>query len=455
MEKTLAASQVEKNSTEHTAIPLVAIVGRPNVGKSTLFNRLVGRMEAIVAAEPGTTRDRITAEVAWKGRAFILVDTGGLEPNPQDQLRQKVKAQVAMAVQDADLVLFVLDARQGVTPLDQDAAGWLRRFNKPVLLVANKVDTEGQQLAIYEFYRLGYGDSLAVSAYHNLGIYDLLDRVIGLLPPAPPEPTQDIMRVCILGRPNVGKSMLLNAVLGEERAIVSEVPGTTRDATDTSFTWKDNKGLLIDTAGIRRRGRIGLGIERYSVLRAVKAIHRSNIALVVLDASEAATAQDTHIAGLAWEAYKGVILVVNKWDLAPKETGLEQEQYLQAVRKRFHFVPYAPIIFTSALLKQGIGDLMDTVLELYAERKKMISQRQLSSLLAQALSEHLPPPSSKGRVRFFGVKQTGINPPGFTFEVNDPALIHFSYRRYLEGRLRTGLGYRHSRLKLTFKARQR
>ena len=325
------------------ANPLVAIVGRPNVGKSTLFNRLTGSRQAIVTDVPGTTRDRLLAEVSWEGRGFTLVDTGGLEPRPEDPIKEQVRAQVEVAVSEADLIIFLMDVSDGITPGDQEVAGWLRRTQKPLVVAVNKVDNESREVSTTEFHRIGLGDPLPISAYHNLGIYDLMDRVVTMLPPAEEaEEVDEAMKLAIVGRTNVGKSMLMNAILGQERAIVSDVPGTTRDALDTRFTYENQPSVLIDTAGIRRPGRIEKGIEYFSVLRAVRAVQRCDIALLVMDATELASAQDAHIAGHAWDGYRGLMAVVNKWDLAPQEDLYEKEMAIQTVRRRLHFMPYVP-----------------------------------------------------------------------------------------------------------------
>jgi GTP-binding protein len=436
------------------AKPLVAIIGRPNVGKSTLFNRLVGRREAIVADVPGTTRDRIFADVVWDGHTFTLVDTGGLEPRPQDALREKVKAQVEAAVAEADLLVLLLDADEGLTPVDEEIGEWLRRVRKPLVLAVNKADNPKRVLASAEFYRLGLGDPIPVSAYHNLGIQELMERVVSLLPPPAPEPEapEGVMRLSIVGRTNVGKSMLLNAILGQERAIVSEVPGTTRDALDTPFTYDGTPMVLIDTAGIRRPGRIQRGVEHYSILRAVRAMERSDVAILVMDATELATTQDIHIAGMAWESFRGLVIAVNKWDLAP-EHGLDMDAALQLIRSRLRFMPYAPICFTSALLRKGIQDLLATVIDVYKERLTQVSQTQLYRAVMDALMQHPPPSEGRRRLRVYRVKQDGVNPPTFVFTVNDPQLLHFSYLRYLENQLRSALGFRHTHLKLVFKGR--
>ena len=435
--------------------PLVAIVGRPNVGKSTLFNRLTRSREAIVTDIPGTTRDRLLAEVVWDDYTFTLVDTGGLEPKPQDPLREQVKAQVEAAVSEADLIIFLLDVADGLIPMDEDIALWLRRFEKPLVVAVNKTDNARREASAAEFYQLGLGEPLLISAYHNLGIYDLMGRVTSLLPPPDTEPaTADgVMKLSIVGRTNVGKSLLLNAILGQERAIVSPVPGTTRDALDTPFSYDGKPLVAIDTAGIRRPGRVERGIEYYSVLRAVRAVQRCDVALLVMDATELATAQDAHICGHAWDGYKGLIAVVNKWDLVPDGDGTQRELAIQEVRQRLHFMPYAPISFTSALLEQGIQDLMAVAFNIYEERQKRIPPGKLHYALMDALADHMPP-STRGRhLKINHVRQVDVNPPLFVFDVNDPDLVHFSYQRYLENRLRQAFDFTHSHIKLVFKRR--
>ena len=436
--------------------PLVAIVGRPNVGKSTLFNRISGRWEAIVTDIPGTTRDRLLAEVSWDEYPFTLADTGGMETKPQDALREKVRAQVEVAVSEADLVIFMVDIVDGMTPMDQEVATWLRRSRKPLLVAVNKVDNERREMSVAEFHQLGLGDPLPISAYHNLGIHDLMERVVSLLPPAAAEAVESedgAMKLAITGRINVGKSMLLNSILGQERAIVSEVPGTTRDALDTPFTYGDQPAVLIDTAGVRRPGKVGRGIEYFSVLRAARAVKRCDIALLVMDATELATAQDAHISGYAWDDYKGLIVVVNKWDLVPRDDGTEKERAIQYVRQRLHFMPYVPICFASALLGEGVRDLMDLAVSIYQERMNHIPPGRLHYALMDAMSDHTPPYRSGRRLKINEMKQVDVNPPTFVFAVNDPERVHFSYERYLENRLRSAFGFTHTHLRLVFRKR--
>ena len=440
-------------------LPMVAIVGRPNAGKSTLFNRLVGGRSAIVSDTAGTTRDRLLAEITWEDRHFTLVDTGGLEPRPQDPLREKVKAQVEAAVSEADLIILLLDVVDGVTHVDEEIADWLRRTQKPVVAAVNKVDNHRREASAAEFYQLGIAEPLLISAYHNLGIHDLMQTVVSLLPSSFDSPEEEqtpdgVMKLAIIGRTNVGKSMLMNTVLGNDRAIVSDMPGTTRDALDTPFSYGDQQIVLIDTAGIRRPGKVGKGIEYYSVLRAVKAVQRSDIAFLVLDATELATAQDAHISGHAWDGYSGLIVVVNKWDLIPDEDGTEKEIAIQTVRQRLHFMPYLPICFTSALRGEGIEELMALAQNLFHERLTRVPQGRLHHALMAALADHMPAIRKGGRrLKINEVRQVDVNPPTFAFAVNDPRLVHFSYERFLENRLRTAFGFTHTHLRLVFRER--
>jgi GTP-binding protein len=396
------------------------------------------------------------AEVSWADCRFTLVDTGGLEPRPQDTLRDKVKAQVEVAVSEADLVIFLLDAADGLTPMDEEVADWLRRTEKPLIVAVNKVDNEKREVSTAEFYQMGLEEEpLLISAYHNLGIHDLMERIVSLLPPAEveEESSEEVMKLAIVGRTNVGKSMLMNAILGQERAIVSEVPGTTRDALDTHFTYGSEPAVLVDTAGVRRRGKIGQGIDYYSFLRAVRAVERCSIALLVMDATELATAQDAHISGHAWDAYRGIIVVINKWDLVPKGENIEQEVAIQTVRQRLHFMPYVPICFTSALLGEGVEDVMTVATDVYQERLRHIPPGKLHYALMDALADHMPPSRKGKRLRINGVRQVDVNPPTFVFAVNDPEHVHFSYQRYLENRLRLAFGFTHTHLRLVFRRR--
>ena len=433
--------------------PLVAIVGRPNVGKSTLYNRLAGRPSAIVSNVPGTTRDRVTTETVWGEQPFILVDTGGLDLFPETELWQKVRTQVDMAITEADVIIVLVDAAEGVTAADRDVADALRKTDKPLVLAANKSDNERREAEAVDFYELGLGDPLPISAYHNRGIDDLMEQVVSYFPTGLPTAVPDAdLNLAIVGRTNVGKSMLLNAIAGRERAIVSKVPGTTRDALDTLLTYDEAQFLLVDTAGIRRRGRVEPGIERYSVLRALRAIDRADVAVLVMDATELATSQDTHIASYILDAYKGIVLAVNKWDLA-SETALTKDDTTQKIRERFKFAPYAPICYVSALRGSGIGALMDMAQAVYGEWEKEVPRYGLRRTILNAVAAHPPATSGPHAVKIYGVAQDQAGPPSFTFHVNRSDMVHFSYQRYLENTLRGAYGFEGSPLKMRFKGR--
>ena len=383
--------------------PLVAIVGRPNVGKSTLLNRLAGRPTAIVSDVPGTTRDRVITEAAWGDHVFILVDTGGLDLFPETELWQKIRAQIDVAIQEADLIIMLVDAHAGVTAADIDVADALRRTEKPVVLAANKADTETREREALEFFELGLGDPLPVSAYHNRGIDELMTAVMARFPAEHALPEQDAdLRLAIVGRVNVGKSMLVNTISGQDRAIVSEVPGTTRDAVDTLVQYEDQSVLIVDTAGLRRRGKIEPGIERYSALRSIRAIDRADVVALVIDASELATSQDTHVAGYVLDSYKGIVLAVNKWDMARK-LELGKDDATRMVRARFKFASYAPICFVSALRGTGIKALMNTVRSVHVQWSRGLPRYQLRRTILDALARH--PPATTGRPRPEGIRR--------------------------------------------------
>ncbi len=431
--------------------PMVAIIGRQNVGKSTLLNRIAGKRIAIVEDFPGTTRDRIFVSVSWQGKGFTIVDTGGLEMASAEELAPEVNEQVKMAVNEADVILFLVDIRDGVTASDQEISDLLRPSGKLVLLVANKADNERFELGAADFYSLGLGEPLAVSAYHGRAVPELLDRIVSLLPEAPPAVTgPEMMKLAIVGRPNVGKSMLLNALLGEERAVVSHTPGTTRDAIDTLLDFEGESVLLIDTAGIRRRGRIGRGVERYSVLRALKAIDRADVVLLMMDATELMTAQDAHIVGYIQQATKGVVLLVNKWDLVIGATEAEVKEHIQ---KRLKFVAYAPLLFISAKLGQGVAGVVAVAHQVYQERLKRFPTAQVNNLVQRVVASHSPPRKGGKPLKLLYATQAGINPPTFVFFVNDAKLVHFSYRRHLENKLRQAFGFTGTPLRMIFKTR--
>lgn len=450
------------------SLPIVAIIGRPNVGKSSLFNRIIGRRQAIVSEVAGTTRDRLMADAWWDDYHFILLDTGGLESSPEGAIRQLVQEQARMAVADADVIILVTDVVEGMTPADLYAADMLRLAEKPVVLAVNKVDNDLREFGAPEFYSLGMGDPEPISAFHNYGIHSLMEHVTSYLQPEPSPPDHGLveldgaapvfqrgaLNLAIVGRTNVGKSSLLNAILGQDRSIVSEVAGTTRDALDTQFTYNDHDVVVIDTAGIRRPGQVAQGIEKYSVIRAVGAVNRSDITLLVTDASELATSQDAHIAGLAWDICRGLIVVINKWDLFAEEGAGARYRAAASVRDRLHFMPYVPICFTSALQREGIKTVMDTALDLWTERMRLVRSRDLQFMLADALAGHQPPVVRKHRgqrVQINRLQQVGVNPPTFLFTVNDPDLVHFTYQRYLENKIRDTFGFDRTHLKLVFK----
>jgi len=420
---------------------IVAIVGRPNVGKSTLFNRILGRRISIVHDKPGITRDRIYGETDWNGKHFTLIDTGGIEPLSSDVILSQMKRQADFAIDTADLILFMVDAKDGMTHADLDVAQLLRRSGKPVLLVVNKVDNYNNTFHNYEFYQLGFGDPLFISAVHGLAIGDLLDKVTDYIEKSSDTlEDEDITKVAIIGRPNVGKSSLINAILGEERVIVSDVPGTTRDAIDTYFENGENKMLFIDTAGLKKKSKISEDVEFYSGVRAIGAINRADVVLMVLDASQNITEQDKRIAGIAHEAGKAIIIIVNKWDLVDKDS-YTMENFNKKIKDEFAFMQYAPIVYVSAKTGQRINrifKLINSVMENYTFRVKT---SVLNSLVreATAISE---PPSIKGRkLKIFYAVQTGVKPPTFVFFVNDTKLFHFSYVRYLENTLRQTFGF--------------
>ena len=433
--------------------PLVAIVGRPNVGKSTLFNRLSRQFTAIVSDVPGTTRDRVTTETVWGERPFILVDTGGLDVFPQTELWQQVRDQIEMAIAEADVIVMLVDARSGVTAGDRDVADALRPTGKPIVLAANKADDEAHESEALLFYELGLGDPLPVSAYHNRGIDDLMAQVIALFPAGSSFPAPDAdLRLAIVGRTNVGKSMLLNTLAGQERAIVNEVPGTTRDALDSLITYGPTSVLLIDTAGIRRRGSIEPGIERYSALRAIRAIDRADVAILLMDATELATAQDAHIASYILNAFKGIVLAVNKWDLS-RDLDITQDEASMMVRERFKFARYAPVCFVSALRGTGIDGLMDLARSVSQQWSKGLPRYGLRRTILEAVAAHPPATSGRRSLKIYGVTQDKVGPPSFTFYVNRSDIVHFAYKRYLENTLRKAYGFEGSPLRMRFKGR--
>jgi GTPase len=458
------------------SLPVVAIVGRPNVGKSTLFNRLVGQRVAIVEDIPGTTRDRVYGIGEWNGRRFTLVDTGGLELEPGSDLESRVQDQARVAIEEADLVLFVVDAAVGIAPLDYEVADRLRRAGKPTILVINKADNPRREHEGAEFYALGFEPTITVSAQHGRSTGDLADLLVDMLPPAQPgeaEPEASVYddrdvgegelkelaetemgppRVAVVGRPNTGKSTFVNRVLGADRMIVSNLPGTTRDPVDSAVMVDGEPMILVDTAGIRRRGSIDRGIERYSVLRALKAIERADVAVVMTDAVEGFTAQDAHVVGHVLEAFKGIVLVINKWDALEKD-GHTADEWLHKLRREAPYLAWADIVFASAQTGQRVERILREARRVAEERFRRVSTGELNRLVSDAVREH-PPAHVRNRLpKVLYATQVAVAPPTFVIFVNDPELIHFSYRRYLENRIRAEYGFLGTPIRLIFRQR--
>lgn len=443
--------------------PLVALVGRPNVGKSTLFNRFVGKRLAVVSDTPGTTRDRLYADAEWGGQAFTVVDTGGLEfeeghataPLSEDseQFLPLIRQQANIAITDADVIVQLVDGQTGLSAADKEIADILRRTQKPVFVAANKLESAKLWDTAYEFYELGLGQVFAVSALHGSGIGDLLDAIVEALPPAEPDDTPaESIRIALLGRPNVGKSTLLNRLVGEERAIVSPIAGTTRDAIDTNLIWQGQSFTIIDTAGIRRRGKIDPGVEKYSVLRALKILKRADVALLLIDATDGVTSQDIHIAGLINEESAGVIVLVNKWDVPEKDT-YTINTYEAKIRQELNFMAFVPILFISAQTGQRVHKILPEVLTVHEARHIRIPTSKLNTIMREAVASHPPPAKSGARVKFLYVTQVTVAPPTFVFFVNKPEWVHFGYQRYLENRIREAFPFQGTPIRLIFRAR--
>lgn len=442
--------------------PIVALVGRPNVGKSTFFNRLIGERRAIIEDLPGTTRDRLYGDSFWNGREFTVVDTAGLlfgedDPAlPAHELHSRTRSQAQLAIKEADAVIFMVDGRDGLTTADAEVAEILRPMAKHVVLAVNKADSVERQLDAVEFYTLNLGDPIAMSAFHGLGTGDVLDRLVAIFPENQGDEEEERhLRIAIVGRPNVGKSSLVNRLIGTERAVVSRTPGTTRDALDTTIKVHGESVTLIDTAGIRRSGRIERGIEKYSVLRALRAIERCDVAMLLIDATEGVTAQDTHIAGMILEAKKGVALLVNKWDALTKDN--ETYKLFEAqVREAFKFIDYAPILFISALEGQRTGRIIQLAREIQDERQKRVPTGELNAFLRQAVLDQPPMATKKGaHLRLYYAVQPQTEPPVFLFFANDGSLVHWSYGRYLENRLRERYGFGGTPVAIVFRSREK
>jgi GTP-binding protein len=504
------------------AIPVVAIVGRPNVGKSTLFNRFLGQRSAIVEDRARTTRDRLYGDADWNGRRFVIVDTGGLELDPDDPIEARVQEQARLAIAEADVILFVVDAEAGITPADLEAAKILRRATAPVIVAVNKADNPKRELEAAEFHTFGWDETYAISASHGRGTGDLLDAVVWAMPPeseaererksreaeaeawatemaaghlepyvvgdddgndgdedgADPDDVNDGLdgvdaeaarwdaaiaaesedepaAIAFIGRPNVGKSSLLNALLGEERAIVSDVPGTTRDAIDTRLAWGRSEVVLIDTGGIRRRGKVASGpaAERYSTLRALHALSRADVAVLVIDAVEGLTSQDAHVAGYVVEEGKGLVVAVNKWDLVADKTDRTFDQYVEWIRNEVPFLDFAPIVSISAKTGQRVGRVLETAVDIWGERRKRIPTGELNRVLTGAVDRTPPPPFRGHRPRLFYATQAAVAPPTFVFFASNASAVHFSYRRYLENQLRETFGFDGTPIRLVFRDR--
>lgn len=431
---------------------IVAIVGRANVGKSTLFNRIIGERVSIVEDVPGVTRDRIYAKASWLTKEFRIIDTGGIELKNAD-FREQIKTQAEIAIEEADVIIFVVNGREGLTSEDNFVARMLQKSGKPVLLAVNKIDDVAFRDNIYDFYSLGIGEPIPVSSAHGIGVGDLLDEVIRVLPDEEDEFEEDEIKVSIIGRPNVGKSSLVNALLGQERVIVSDVAGTTRDAIDTKFDDGNTHFTLIDTAGMRRKGKIDMPIERYSVMRSLRAVDRADVVLMVISAPEGVTEQDKKIAGYAHESGKGCIIVVNKWDLIEKDDKTSL-RFTEDIRDELGFLQYAPVLYTSALTKQRVHRVVDLVKYVAEQQAMRVQTSVLNQLVMDAVSIN-PPPSHKGKqLKIYFMTQADIKPPKFLVFVNDPELMHFSYLRFLENKLRESFGFEGTPLKLVVRGRK-
>ena len=434
------------------AKPIVAIVGRPNVGKSMLFNRLAGQRLSIVEDTPGVTRDRLYAPCEWGGRTFTIVDTGGIEPNTDSEILQFMRDQAELAIQTATVIVLVCDIRTGVTAADQDVANMLLRSKKPVVLAVNKADSTGEPDPVfYEFYNLGLGDPIAVSAVHGHGTGDLLEECLKYFPPEDEEDGEDdVIKVAVIGKPNAGKSSLINRILGEERVIVSDMAGTTRDAVDSYFENDKGKYLFIDTAGMRKKSKVVDRVEKFSVLRATMAIDRADVCLIMIDANDGVTEQDTKVAGLAHEAGKACIIVVNKWDIVEKDDKT-MDRMRQAIRADLSYMTYAPIVFISALTGQRVDRLFELINYVNDQANLRIKTGVLNSLLADATTRVQPPTDKGRRLKIYYMTQIGVRPPHFVIFCNDARLFHFSYQRYLENQIRNTFGMEGTPIRLTIR----
>jgi GTP-binding protein len=439
--------------SEVNTLPIVAVVGRPNVGKSTFFNRIIGDRLSIIEDTPGVTRDRIYAESDWNGKRFGLIDTGGIDPDTEDVIMAQMREQALTAMELADVIVFMTDVRDGLTSADREVALMLKRARTKVILLANKADnvgTKGMPDNFYEFYELGLGDPIPVSAANMTNLGDVLDEIVKDLPDTAYDDDDDTVKVAIIGKPNVGKSSFVNEVLGENRVIVSDIPGTTRDSIDTPIELDGEKFVLIDTAGLRRKAKVKESIEYYSTVRAVGAVERSDVCVLMIDACDGVTEQDKRIAGIAHEAGKGIIVAVNKWDLIEKETGT-LEEFEKQIELELPFMSYAPIIFISVLKHQRVDNIMNAVRSVAENRSMRVPTGELNSLVQDAVMMHAPPSDKGKRLKIYYATQVGIRPPLFSFQINSRKLLHFSYSRYLENRIRSEYGFDGTSIKFVFR----
>lgn len=435
--------------------PVVAVVGRPNVGKSTLFNKLAGKRISIVEDTPGVTRDRIFTEVEWLNKYFTLIDTGGIEPNSDDIILSQMRNQAMLAMDMAHVIMFVVDGKAGLTAADREVAQMLRKTKTPVILVVNKIDSQSQFDNVYDFYELGLGTPFGISSANSMGLGDLLDEVVANFPEGlDTEYDEDIIRVAITGKPNAGKSSILNNMLGEDRVIVSPIAGTTRDAIDTYLEKGDHKFLLIDTAGLRRKSKIYENVEKYSVIRAMSAVDRADVVLIVIDAEQGVTEQDTKVAGIAHDEGKACLFVINKWDLIEKNDKT-MSLYTKEVRDKFPFMAYAPIVFVSAKTNQRMNKILESVVFLAEEHAKKIPTSTLNDVIGEAVLLNQPPSDKGKRLKIYYGAQTGTQPPKFTLFINDKSLTHFSYQRYLENKIRENFGFEGTPVRFEYREKRR
>ncbi|MEG1560585.1 MAG: ribosome biogenesis GTPase Der [Clostridia bacterium] len=433
--------------------PLVAIVGRPNVGKSTFFNKMIGRRVAIVEDTPGVTRDRIYGDATWLNYSFTLIDTGGIEPKKDDIISTQMQRQAQLAIETADVIMFMVDGREGLTASDMEVADMLRKSKKPIVLAVNKVDAPKFEDSIYDFYELGLGEPITISSSQGLGLGDLLDAIVADFKANLEETNETRVNIAVVGKPNVGKSSIVNALLGTERAIVSDIPGTTRDSIDTPFTVNDKDYVLVDTAGIRRKRAIeDESIERYSVIRSLAAIRRADVALIVVDAEQGLSEQDVRIAGYVHEEGRASVLIVNKWDLIEKDTHT-MDKFKADLARDLTFMSYVPMLFTSALTKQRINKIIEYVEMVYAEANKRVTTGTLNDILAEAIEMNEPPSDKGKRLKIFYATQVSVCPPTFVIFVNEPEIMHFSYKRYLENYFRKSFGLMHTPLRTIIRKR--